>query len=74
MLELIRQFGVSVEFTPIGIELPDQPDAVFYEIVLNKDEAFLITGNKKHFPERYFIVTPTEMMKILQESFEQEQD
>ena len=38
-----------------------------YEIVMEKreDHAYLITGNKKHFPKEAFIVTPKEMLEIL---------
>ena len=47
---------------------PDPDDAVFYEIVMEarKDvNAYLVTGNLKHFPEKPFIVTPKEMIEIL---------
>lgn len=42
-------------------------DLVFYEVVMEKrsEDAYLITGNIKHFPKREFIVTPAEMMEIL---------
>ena len=42
---------------------------VFYEVVMEKcnDDAYLITGNIKHFPERKYIVTPAQMMSILDE-------
>ena len=42
-------------------------DLVFYEVTMEKreDDAYLITGNLKHFPERPYIVTPGEMMKII---------
>jgi hypothetical protein len=29
------------------------------------DNAYLITGNTKHFPKRTYIVTPAEMMAVL---------
>ena len=32
------------------------------------ENAYLITGNIRHFPERDFIVTPSEMMAILDQS------
>ena len=44
-------------------------DIVFYEIVMEKrkhNEAFLITGNIKHFPAEPYIVTPREMLTILE--------
>lgn len=70
ILEVIRQFGILIEPTPTGIELPDEKDVVFYEVVMEKREngAYLITGNKKHFPERCYIVSPSEMMDIIDRS------
>ena len=50
--------------------LPDPKDRVFYEVVMeerkNKD-AYLVTGNIKHFPIRPYIVTPREMLDIMLE-------
>ena len=46
----------------------DQKDVVFYEITLTartQKEAYLITGNKKHFPDKPFVVTPREMLDII---------
>lgn len=41
---------------------------IFYEIVMTKQEknAYLVTGNQKHYPERPFIVTPAEMIETLE--------
>ena len=41
---------------------------IFYEVVMakRKDDAYLVTGNQKHFPVRPFVVTPAEMMEILE--------
>lgn len=67
-LAVIQEYGVSVGTpTPTGEVLPDEDDLVFYEVVMEKrdDDAYLITGNIKHFPQRTFIVTPSEMMQIL---------
>ncbi len=67
LLQMIRQFGLAVNPTPTGEILVDMNDLVFYEIVMEKrnDDAYLITGNTRHFPKRDFIVTPSEMMEIL---------
>jgi len=45
-------------------------DLVFYEVVMEKrdDDAYLITGNTKHFPVCNFIVTPSEMIQILEQT------
>ena len=31
-------------------------------------DTFLVTGNGKHFPEKYFIVTPAKLMDILEKN------
>lgn len=67
ILLMIRQFGLAVNPSPTGEILVDMDDLVFYEIVMEKrsDNAYLITGNIRHFPKRDFIVTPSEMIDIL---------
>ncbi len=67
ILTAIRQFGVEVFPRPAGEILIDMDDLIFYEVAMEKREqdAFLITGNQKHYPVRSFIVTPAEMMEIL---------
>lgn len=68
VLETIQRQGIYVDAAAIDIELPDPKDRVFYEVVMEKrntDDAYLITGNIKHFPVKPFIVTPREMMDII---------
>ena len=67
ILNMIRTFGLKVNPSPTGEILPDMDDLVFYGIVMEKrdDDAYLITGNQKHYPSREYIVTPAEMMDIL---------
>ena len=67
ILLMIRQFGLAVNPSPTGEILVDMDDLVFYEIVMEKrnDDAYLITGNIRHFPRRDFIVTPSEMVEIV---------
>ena len=46
----------------------DEDDVVFYEIVMsarNTMDAYLITGNIKHYPIRSYVVTPKEMLDII---------
>ena len=57
-----------LEPSPTGEILPDMKDLPFYEVVMEKrqtDDTYLVTGNQKHFPNRTFIVTPKEMLDIL---------
>lgn len=44
---------------------PDPKDVVFYEVALSKEDAYLVTGNTKHFPKKPIVVTPAEMLEIL---------
>ena len=43
----------------------DPGDVVFYEVALSKEGAFLVTGNKKHFPATTIVVSPREFLDIL---------
>ena len=63
-------YGILVAPSPSGVVLPDIKDVPFYEVVLAKrdDAAYLVTGNIKHFPREPFIVTPRELLNILEES------
>lgn len=33
----------------------------------NENEAYLVTGNIRHFPEKTFVVTPRQMLDIVEE-------
>lgn len=69
-LSSIQQFGKEVFPTPTGERLSDMDDLVFYEVAMEKrnEDAYLVTGNQKHYPARDFIVTPAEMVAILDSS------
>ena len=52
----------------LDVSLPDPKDVVFYEVVMEKrkeDEAYLVTGNIRHFPKEHFVVTPREFLGII---------
>ena len=68
VLEAVRQFGVEVFPQPTGEILADMDDLIFYEVAMEKreDGAYLVTGNQKHYPVRSFIVTPAEMMELIE--------
>jgi len=62
----VKRSGLKVERTKVLDEVfPDPKDVVFYEVALSKDDAYLVTGNIKHFPKKLFVVTPAEMVAIL---------
>ncbi len=68
MLDVITTFGIRVDRTPTEEFFLDKDDAVFYEVALSKEGAYLVTGNLKHFPKKPIVVTPTEMIKILEDN------
>jgi putative PIN family toxin of toxin-antitoxin system len=70
-LEELRKRAVYAEEGIIEEVIPDPKDVVFYAVLMEKrkeEEAYLVTGNLKHFPMRTYIVTPREMLDIIQEA------
>lgn len=67
ILSAIEKYGVLVNPSATGVTLPDMKDLPFYEVVMEKreDDAYLVTGNLKHFPAEPFIVTARQMLDIL---------
>ena len=68
-LDELRKRAVYAEEGIIEEVIPDPKDVVFYAVLMEKrkeEEAYLVTGNLKHFPMRTYIVTPREMLDILQ--------
>lgn len=50
-------------------EFVDKDDIVFFEIVMTARqtmEAYLVSGNLKHYPRRSYIVSPSEMLEIIE--------
>ncbi len=67
LLSAIEKYGILVDPSPAKIILPDMKDVPFYTVVLEKrdDNAYLVTGNIRHFPKEPYIVTPRELLDIL---------
>lgn len=69
-LEELKKRAVYTRYGMIEDEIPDPKDFVFYAVLMekrNETDACLVTGNMKHFPLRAYIVTPREMLDIIQE-------
>lgn len=66
-LSAIEKFGILLCPAPTGELLRDLKDLPFYELVLQKEKegAYLVTGNIKHFPKKDFIVTSRELLNII---------
>ena len=67
-LDRIKECGIFLERTSTEEIFTDPDDAVFYEIVMTarkSEDAYLVTGNIKHFPIKPYVVTPKEMLDII---------
>ena len=61
--------GIFLDADPTDELVIDPKDVVFYEVVMEarkENDAYLVTGNIKHFPAKRFVVTPREMLEILE--------
>ena len=68
VLEEIKNRSIFLEREQTLEEFIDEDDIVFYEIVMsarNTMDAYLITGNLKHYPIRNYVVTPRQMLEII---------
>jgi len=68
VLRRIKDIGISSQRILSKSYFPDPKDVVFYEVALSKEDSYLVTGNIKHFPKVDFVVTPTELMKIIDDA------
>jgi len=70
ILNMFQDSGVMIDETvSYNSSLPDEKDRIFYELLLTVQEtdvAYLITGNLKHFPTSSFIVSPRQMIELIQ--------
>lgn len=64
----IDECGIFVDADSLEWNLPDVKDKVFYEVLMEErksKDAYLITGNLRHFPVKPFVVTPRKMLDII---------
>jgi len=67
LIGIVKSNGLYAERTPADEPVIDPKDVVFYEVALSKEGAYLVTGNLKHFPKKPIVVTPAEMIQILED-------
>ncbi len=65
-IDFIRCEGVDASRMAYDGHLPDEDDRVFYEVALSEADAYLVTGNLKHFPCVPKVITAAQMMEILE--------
>ena len=68
LFDFLEKCAVMIDQDHTDEFFADTEDAKFYEVAMEErktEEAFLVTGNQKHFPIRPFIITPRQMMELL---------
>ena len=63
LLEEIKKRSILVNPAVSDLELPDDKDRPFLDALLSKDDAILVTGNLKHFPQHEQIMTARSFIK-----------
>lgn len=65
VISTLIRLGQSVERIVSSEIFSDPKDIVFYEIALSKEGSYLVTGNTKHFPKKPIVVTPAQIIEII---------
>jgi len=55
----IKSLGCFIDYSPSIHPMPDEDDRVFYDVA-KAANAYLVTGNAKHYPNEPFILSPVE--------------
>ena len=66
LLESIKKKGISCDRKEMDDIFPDPDDVVFYEVAMSREDSYLVTGNLKHFPKNGRVVSPSEMLQIIE--------
>ena len=69
LLDTFKAKGIYLNGENVLENFIDKDDIVFFEIVMsarNTMDAYLITGNMKHYPIRSYVVTPSQMLEIIE--------
>lgn len=67
LLDFISEYGIHTDRIPYDGNMPDEKDRPFYEVSLSMEDSFLVTGNLKHFPRTPKVVTPAELIEIMEQ-------
>ena len=69
VLKQIVNHGIFMNAATVDEDFIDPKDVIFYAVVMEKrrseDDCYLVTGNKKHFPVKPYVVSAKEMLEIL---------
>jgi putative PIN family toxin of toxin-antitoxin system len=63
-LDFVRENGEYIIAEPQNVKFTDEDDKIFYDVYKSSDANYIITGNKKHFPQEKNIITPREYIVL----------
>ena len=66
LIDSIQKYGIHSDRIPFDGDMPDEKDRPFYEVSLSVEDSFLVTGNLKHFPVTPKVITPAQMISIIE--------
>lgn len=65
-INIIKKYGVPIQPTTVSdIPFIDESDRIFYDTA-KAINAYLITGNIKHYPEEPHILTPAQFVEMFE--------
>lgn len=62
----MESVGIFPEISEYDEEMQDEDDRKFYEAALSVKDAFLVTGNLKHYPKSSKVVSPKKFIQMLE--------
>ena len=65
LVDLVKS-GIHLNRTESSEAFPDSEDRVFYEVALSQDGSYVVTGNLRHFPKSPIVVSPAQMLRIVE--------
>jgi len=70
LIDEIEKYGFKINPIPTNVDFKDKTDKKFYDLLshCSSVNTYLVTGNKKDFPIDSRIVSPSEMIEILNDT------
>ena len=65
LVDLVKT-GIHLNRTESSEAFPDSDDRVFYEVALSQNGSYVVTGNLRHFPKSPIVVSPAQMLRIVE--------
>lgn len=63
LLDFIRMESESVISEPVFMDFADPDDKMFWEVAKSGNALYIVSGNKRHFPQDPMVVTPAEFFE-----------